>query len=211
MVVLGRWLAWTARPCIACGTSEPFTDGGPKGLQQLLHTVRLEGLQPGQAYSYRAGGGDRPLVVRANGTQAAAWPEGAWSEPHTFTARRAAAPTSSSPCGCWSMGTWGWTGPWCGAQQAQLCRARRRDEQRRQPGSQVVPDLLEDAASHSYDAVLHLGDHAYDLHLDNGQTGDAYMRMMQPLAASTPMMSCPGNHEVRAHGSLLAPGTWCRN
>ena len=61
---------------------------------------------------------------------------------------------------------------------------------------QVLPDLLADAAGTSYDAVLAVGDFAYDLRDDDGHRGDEYMSMIQPLAATMPFMTCPGNHEV---------------
>lgn len=53
-----------------------------------------------------------------------------------------------------------------------------------------------DAKSGSYDAVLNVGDLAYDMRDDDGHRGDLYLNMVQPLAASLPFMTCPGNHEV---------------
>lgn len=46
-----------------------------------------------------------------------------------------------------------------------------------------------------YDVILHIGDFAYDLHEDNGQIGDEFMQQIQSIAAYTPYMTCPGNHE----------------
>ena len=45
------------------------------------------------------------------------------------------------------------------------------------------------------DAVLHVGDFAYDLRDDNARFGDAFMNQIQPIAAYVPYMVCPGNHE----------------
>ena len=46
-----------------------------------------------------------------------------------------------------------------------------------------------------YDAVLHIGDFAYDLHDDDGKVGDEFMRMVEPVAGRVPYMVTPGNHE----------------
>uniref|UniRef100_A0A8C5WZK3 Purple acid phosphatase n=1 Tax=Laticauda laticaudata TaxID=8630 RepID=A0A8C5WZK3_LATLA len=48
-----------------------------------------------------------------------------------------------------------------------------------------------------YDAVLHIGDFAYDLHSDNALVGDAFMRKVEAVAAFVPYMTCPGNHEEK--------------
>ena len=65
---------------------------------------------------------------------------------------------------------------------------------------QVMDDLL--AEARNFDAVLMVGDHGYDLHNDDGQVGDGYMAMMQPLAGRVPFMTCPGNHEVGPDAAL---------
>jgi len=46
-----------------------------------------------------------------------------------------------------------------------------------------------------YDAIIHVGDFAYNMWEMDGQVGDEFMRMIQPLAANLPYMTCPGNHE----------------
>ncbi|CAL8295158.1 unnamed protein product [Arctogadus glacialis] len=45
------------------------------------------------------------------------------------------------------------------------------------------------------DAILHIGDFAYDMHDDNARVGDEFMRQIQSIAAYVPYMTCPGNHE----------------
>ncbi len=57
----------------------------------------------------------------------------------------------------------------------------------------TMPLLLADAAAGVIDAVIHIGDHAYDLPSNGGATGDAYMCQIQPLATQIPYMACPGN------------------
>lgn len=41
------------------------------------------------------------------------------------------------------------------------------------------------------------GDFAYDMDQDNARIGDEFMRLIEPVAASLPYMTCPGNHEER--------------
>ncbi|XP_005095902.1 acid phosphatase type 7 isoform X2 [Aplysia californica] len=61
--------------------------------------------------------------------------------------------------------------------------------------AQSLPRLELDAAKGMYDAVIHVGDFAYDLSKDNGKIGDQFMQEIQSLAASVPYMTCVGNHE----------------
>lgn len=58
-----------------------------------------------------------------------------------------------------------------------------------------LPFLQEEAQSGKYDAVLHIGDFAYDMITDTGRVGDDFMNMIEPIAAYLPYMTCPGNHE----------------
>lgn len=41
------------------------------------------------------------------------------------------------------------------------------------------------------------GDFAYNMDQDNARVGDRFMRLIEPVAASLPYMTCPGNHEQR--------------
>merc|ERR1719443_1412148 len=43
--------------------------------------------------------------------------------------------------------------------------------------------------------ILHMGDFAYDLDSNNGETGDQFMRNIEQVAASVPYMVSHGNHE----------------
>ncbi|BES89928.1 Purple acid [Nesidiocoris tenuis] len=46
-----------------------------------------------------------------------------------------------------------------------------------------------------YDAVIHIGDIAYDMSDNNGKVGDEFLNEVQPIASHVPYMVCPGNHE----------------
>lgn len=56
--------------------------------------------------------------------------------------------------------------------------------------------LQEDAQRGNYDAILHVGDFAYNMEYDNGVVGDDFMNQIQTIAAYVPYMTCPGNHEL---------------
>lgn len=43
----------------------------------------------------------------------------------------------------------------------------------------------------------HPGDFAYNMDQDNARVGDRFMKLIEPVAASLPYMTCPGNHEER--------------
>ncbi|XP_071789353.1 acid phosphatase type 7-like isoform X1 [Asterias amurensis] len=47
----------------------------------------------------------------------------------------------------------------------------------------------------SFDAILHVGDFAYDFNNNNGHVGDDFMRQIEPVAAYVPYMTAVGNHE----------------
>ena len=61
--------------------------------------------------------------------------------------------------------------------------------------------LVEELDSTHYDAVLHAGDIAYNLEDLAGMVGDNWLNMVQPIAASVPYMTLPGNHESFDHYS----------
>ena len=42
---------------------------------------------------------------------------------------------------------------------------------------------------------MHVGDFAYDLADNGGQTAATFMRQIEPVASRVPYMGCPGNHE----------------
>ncbi|XP_051578848.1 acid phosphatase type 7 isoform X5 [Myxocyprinus asiaticus] len=61
--------------------------------------------------------------------------------------------------------------------------------------AQSLSRLQKETQIGMYDVILHIGDFAYDMHEDNGKIGDEFMRQIQSIAAYTPYMTCPGNHE----------------
>ncbi|XP_053210301.1 acid phosphatase type 7-like [Panonychus citri] len=61
--------------------------------------------------------------------------------------------------------------------------------------AKTLPRLQEDAQSGAFDAILHVGDFAYNLDTDNARVGDQFMRQIEPIAAYVPYMTAVGNHE----------------
>ena len=44
-----------------------------------------------------------------------------------------------------------------------------------------------------FDAIIHVGDFAYDMYENNGERGDLFMEQIEPIASTVPYMTCPGN------------------
>lgn len=63
--------------------------------------------------------------------------------------------------------------------------------------AQSLARLQEESQQHMYDAILHVGDFAYDMDSENAAVGDQYMRQIDSIAAYAPYMVCVGNHEER--------------
>lgn len=61
--------------------------------------------------------------------------------------------------------------------------------------AQSLSKLQKEVQGGRYDAVLHVGDFAYNMESDNSQVGDRFMNQIEPMAAYVPYMTCPGNHE----------------
>jgi len=61
------------------------------------------------------------------------------------------------------------------------------------------------------DAIIHLGDFAYDLQSNDGLIGDTFLQQIEPLAAKVPYMICPGNHEPQGDESMPEYFTHYRN
>ncbi|XP_060531907.1 acid phosphatase type 7-like [Cylas formicarius] len=61
--------------------------------------------------------------------------------------------------------------------------------------AQSLARLQEETQRGLYDAVLHIGDFAYDMDSNNAEVGDEFMRQIESIAGYLPYMTCPGNHE----------------
>jgi hypothetical protein len=60
----------------------------------------------------------------------------------------------------------------------------------------TLPMMQSEVADGAVDAVVSVGDYAYDLNMADGHVGDIFMEEMEPIASKVPFMVTPGNHEV---------------
>lgn len=63
--------------------------------------------------------------------------------------------------------------------------------------AQSLGRLQQDTQKGMYDAIIHVGDFAYDMNTDNARVGDEFMQQIESVAAYVPYMVCPGNHEEK--------------
>ncbi|KAK0428331.1 hypothetical protein QR680_010739 [Steinernema hermaphroditum] len=56
-------------------------------------------------------------------------------------------------------------------------------------------DIIHGKEQGYYDMIIHVGDLAYDLFTENGDYGDEFFRIMEPVTSTIPYMVIPGNHE----------------
>lgn len=63
--------------------------------------------------------------------------------------------------------------------------------------AQSLARLQEDTQKNMYDAIVHVGDFAYDMNSENAVVGDQFMNQIQSIAAYVPYMVCAGNHEEK--------------
>lgn len=61
----------------------------------------------------------------------------------------------------------------------------------------AVGNLAADCAAGTIDAIVMMGDHAYDLGMNDDHRGDAYMNGLAPATATCPWLPVIGNHEAR--------------
>ncbi|XP_025104271.1 acid phosphatase type 7-like [Pomacea canaliculata] len=61
--------------------------------------------------------------------------------------------------------------------------------------ARALPYLQLDATTGHFDAVLHVGDFAYNMEDYDAMVGDEFMRQIEVIAAFVPYMTCVGNHE----------------
>ncbi|XP_031557854.1 acid phosphatase type 7-like isoform X2 [Actinia tenebrosa] len=67
--------------------------------------------------------------------------------------------------------------------------------------AQSLSKLQTEVQNGDYDAVLHVGDFAYDMSHDESRVADAFMNQIETIAAYVPYMVCPGNHEFQCNFS----------
>ena len=65
--------------------------------------------------------------------------------------------------------------------------------------TQRLESIITEGLTRGYDAVLHLGDIAYNLFTLQGLVGDNFQKKMEPLAAQLPYLTTPGDHEMPHH------------
>jgi len=58
-----------------------------------------------------------------------------------------------------------------------------------------LPYLQREVGEGVYDAIIHVGDMAYDMAELDGLRGDIFMEQIEPISSMIPYMTCPGNHE----------------
>lgn len=63
--------------------------------------------------------------------------------------------------------------------------------------AQSLAYLQKESEQDMYDAMIHVGDFAYDMDTQNAKVGDQFMRQIQQIAAYVPYMVCAGNHEEK--------------
>lgn len=63
--------------------------------------------------------------------------------------------------------------------------------------AQSLAYLQREAEQDMYDAILHVGDFAYDMDSEDALVGDQFMNQIQEVAAYVPYMVCAGNHEEK--------------
>ncbi|ALC48861.1 CG1637, partial [Drosophila busckii] len=63
--------------------------------------------------------------------------------------------------------------------------------------AQSLARLQQETQLGMYDAILHVGDFAYDMNTKDARVGDEFMRQIETVAAYLPYMVVPGNHEEK--------------
>ncbi|EAR86991.1 ser/thr phosphatase family protein (macronuclear) [Tetrahymena thermophila SB210] len=62
-------------------------------------------------------------------------------------------------------------------------------------GTAVLNYLNANTQTNKFDAMIYLGDYAYEFYQNNGKKGDDYLNTFAPLSFSYPLAMTPGNHE----------------
>ncbi|KAJ8777545.1 hypothetical protein J1605_014435 [Eschrichtius robustus] len=166
---------WGPLPLRAQGTFSPFVDGGILRRKLYIHEVTLQGLLPGVQYGERGPGPSLPLRQ--------------YSGPEPLVPLQGPEEwTPLEPLVWLFLGTQGLTilGPYpdCAGTPSRAGTTlffMWKAEPRLGPHSLLHPP----------------GDFACNMDQDNGCVRDKFMNLIEPVAASLPYVTCPGNHEER--------------
>ena len=60
-----------------------------------------------------------------------------------------------------------------------------------------LPWIQREVGDGVYDAVIHVGDMAYDMAELDGTRGDVFMEQIEPIASMVPYMTCPGYNGIK--------------
>ena len=60
-----------------------------------------------------------------------------------------------------------------------------------------LPYLQREVGEGVYDAIIHVGDMAYDMAELDGLRGDIFMEQIEPISSMIPYMTCPGLKEIK--------------
>lgn len=60
----------------------------------------------------------------------------------------------------------------------------------------MMGNLLDDCDKGTVDAIVHMGDHAYNLGMADDRRGDAYLNAFEPVLSTCPWVPVIGNHEA---------------
>jgi hypothetical protein len=146
--------------------STTFADGGDEKYTQVNHVGVMDALKPSTVYYYKVG----HTVGNEAGNEANGCT--CWSDTFSYkTAPDAKTLPGEFPL---KFGIWGDMGF---------------------ANSQILKSVTAEVEGGAFDMILHVGDFAYDMHSDNGHTGDDFMNAIQPLASRVPYMVDVGNHE----------------
>ncbi|KAL4453138.1 hypothetical protein ABPG74_015369 [Tetrahymena malaccensis] len=70
-------------------------------------------------------------------------------------------------------------------------------------GTSVLNYLNSNTQNNKFDAMIYLGDYAYEFYQNNGAKGDSYIEKFAPLSFSYPLAMAPGNHEDNLNFTLF--------
>lgn len=145
------------------GFTRIFNDGGSQKRKIAMHQVILNGLKPNQTYKYLNHLSSFKSYLKFNIIfRYHCGSQYGWSSVYFFKTMPTTATWSPRLAVFGDMGN---------------------------VNAQSLPRLQEETMLGFYDAILHVGDFAYDMHSDNARVGDAFMNQIQTVAAYLPYMT----------------------